>query len=99
MSTSVEKRALSLEEIDAQTALVLPERELMWHHKHHHHHHHHHQQQVQIVIVCVNNHDHEEMNNNDMDSDDVMGGNEENEFENNGCFPISPFSPFDQPIF
>lgn len=54
MSTAVEKRMLSLEEIEAQTALLLPERELMHHHKKHKHHHHHHQAET-IIIICTNN--------------------------------------------
>jgi len=93
MSTAVEKRMLSIEEIEAQTALVLPQRELMWHRKHHHHHHH---QQVQIIVICINNqdHHHEHMGENmgEWNNGGWWGGNEGENFGNNeGCFPFSPF--------
>jgi hypothetical protein len=103
MSTVVEKRMLSIEEIEAQTALVLPERELMWHHKHHKRHHHH-QQQVQIVIICINNHDHNHnhMGQTPWDNNGQWGGQDwrGNNFENNqSCFPIGPNGFFPQTPF
>ncbi len=98
MSTAVEKRMLSLEEIEAQTALVLPERELMWHHKKHHHHHH--QQQVQIIIICINQHEHKFEHMGQWNNNGPWGNHEGNNFENNqNCFPLSPFGLSEQPLF
>ncbi len=112
MSTAVEKRMLSPEEIEAQTALVLPERELMWHHKHHHHHHHHVQQT--IIIICVNNEFHKHFphpmggppwgnqpwDGQSWDGQGQWGGNFFPDNFNNGCgLQLQPFEgPFGHPF-
>ena len=110
MSTAVEKRMLSLEEIEAQTALVLPERELMHHHKCHHHHHHHHQSET-IILLCGNNgfhqrfdlhmnHGHWQGNNGQWWGNNGQWGFNGNQF-NGGCVIVSggegisgPFGPW-----
>ncbi len=89
MSTAVEKRMLSLEDIEAQTALVLPERELMHHHKHHHHHHHAtHITIVNITQICVNHNDQGNI---------TLSGNAENEVHQS-CGFNRFFSPFGHPF-